>query len=89
MAPHLEMPTPAVVQSLIQTPRSSAVKMPARNAERKLTRWFGINFKSTANAKAEKIKVKKNPNRRDLSANIAIRRATGKLSNAEPVSEII
>ena len=57
MALDFEMPTPAVVQSRIQPPMSSAVKMPARNDERKLTRRFGSSFRRTANASAEKTPV--------------------------------
>ena len=59
MALDLEMPTPAVVQSFIQPPTSSAVMMPARNDARKLTRLFGIIFRSTANASEAKISVMK------------------------------
>ncbi len=66
IAPELEMPTPAVVQSLIQPPTNNAVKTPARNAERKLTGRFGIIFRRTENASEEKINVMKKPNRRDM-----------------------
>ena len=66
MALDFEMPTPAVVQSRIQPPMSRAVNTPARNDERKPTRRFGNSFRRTANASAEKRRVMKNPNIRDV-----------------------
>ena len=66
MALDLDIPTPAVVQSFIHPPTSNAVRTPARNDARKLTRRFGITFKSTANAIEEKNSVTKKPKRRDV-----------------------
>ena len=66
IAPDLEMPTPADVQSLIQPPTSNAVKKPPRKDERKPRRQFGIIFRRMANASEAKANVTKKPKRRDM-----------------------